>query len=258
MDRAGRIGALVAALGALVAVGLVLLDVGVGEGGSDQAATADVDGAGAIAQKPAARSLWPKGQHRLVAIRRGARVPIYASPGEKPRAMLRHHTEFGSKRVLSVLSRRRGWLRVSSELSARGRSMWMRIDEERMRFSYTPLSLHADLSERVVELREGDRVVRSFAVAIGAAGTDTPPGRFAVTDVIVGGLNPVYGCCAIALTARQPSMPRGWIGGDRIAIHGTTGPVGSASSNGCLRASDEDARALSEILPLGTPVFITA
>jgi lipoprotein-anchoring transpeptidase ErfK/SrfK len=101
-------------------------------------------------------------------------------------------------------------------------------------------------------------VVRSFDVTIGAAGSSTPPGRFAVTDLIVGGLNPVYGCCAIALSAHQPNLPEGWIGGDRIAIHGTTGPIGSASSGGCLRAEDDDARALTEKLSLGTPVFITA
>ena len=30
-----------------------------------------------------------------------------------------------------------------------------------------------------------------------------------------------YGCCIIAITARQPDLPAGWIGEDRVAIHGT-------------------------------------
>ena len=47
-------------------------------------------------------------------------------------------------------------------------------------------------------------------------------GRFAVTDTFRGELNEAaYGCCALALSATQPSLPSGWFGGNRIAIHGT-------------------------------------
>lgn len=69
---------------------------------------------------------------------------------------------------------------------------------------------------------------------------------------LLGGLNPVYGCCVIALTASQPSLPPGWLGGDRIAIHAWKGPVGPAGSTGCLRG------ALLERVSSGTPVFIRA
>lgn len=30
-----------------------------------------------------------------------------------------------------------------------------------------------------------------------------------------------YGCCVLALTGRQPNVPQGWKGGNRLAIHGT-------------------------------------
>ncbi len=92
---------------------------------------------------------------------------------------------------------------------------------------------------------------------IGAPGSSTPTGRFAVTDTFVGGLNPVYGCCAIALSAHQPDLPSDWIGGDRVAIHGTTGPVGNAASSGCLRAADSDMQVLIPETPPGAPVFIS-
>jgi lipoprotein-anchoring transpeptidase ErfK/SrfK len=67
-----------------------------------------------------------------------------------------------------------------------------------------------------------------------------------------------YGCCIIPLSARQPNLPAGWAGGDRIAIHGTTRPetIGQAASNGCLRASDADLRVLMRDVPIGAPVFI--
>ena len=108
----------------------------------------------------------------------------------------------------------------------------------------------------MVQLRRNGRVEQRLPVTIGAPGTPTPVGRFAVTDVIFKGLNPVYGCCAIALSARQPNLQDNWTGGDRIAIHGSTGAIGTASSNGCLRATDADVSKLADRIPLGAPVFI--
>jgi hypothetical protein len=95
------------------------------------------------------------------------------------------------------------------------------------------------------------------AVAAVAAVVSTPEGTFAVTDGLAGTkLGPYYGCCVLALSGHQPNLPPGWIGGDRIAIHGTPGLVGSAASAGCLRATDRDVVSLFSLVPLGAPVFI--
>ncbi len=94
-------------------------------------------------------------------------------------------------------------------------------------------------------------------MTIGAPGSTTPTGRFAVTDTFRGNLHPAYGCCAVALTAVQPNLPSGWNGGNRIAFHGTTGPLGQALSNGCVRAADRDVNALVNAVPPGTPVAIS-
>ena len=88
-------------------------------------------------------------------------------------------------------------------------------------------------------------------------GAETPTGRFAITDTFRGGLNPAYGCCAVALTASQPQLPSGWLGGDRIAIHGTT----RAARRGRLtrlrpQPPDGDVAFLVDEAPLGTPVRI--
>ena len=99
--------------------------------------------------------------------------------------------------------------------------------------------------ERQAALRKDGEVVRSFPVSVGAPGYDTPTGRFAVTDTFRGDLNPAaYGCCALAISAIQPHVPSGWLGGNRIAIHGTTGALGAAISHGCVRAADDDVDAL--------------
>ena len=76
-------------------------------------------------------------------------------------------------------------------------------------------------------------------------------GRFGVTDKLTG-LNPAaYGCCILALSAHQTHLPRGWPGGDRIAIHGGGG-IGAATSNGCLHATAAVLRRLMRRVPLGT------
>jgi lipoprotein-anchoring transpeptidase ErfK/SrfK len=105
-------------------------------------------------------------------------------------------------------------------------------------------------------MRYGRHVLGRFPITVGAAGTSTPAGRFAVTDGLFYEDSPYYGCCALALSGRQPNLPPRWLGGDRIAIHGTAGAVGGAASSGCLRATNATMRELMGHGPLGTPVFI--
>ncbi len=115
-----------------------------------------------------------------------------------------------------------------------------------------------DVSERRAQLLEAGEVAREFSVTVGMPGADTPTGRFTVTDTFRGDLNPAYGCCAVAVTATQPNLPSGWLGGRRIAIHGTSGPLGVAASHGCVRAPDREVSELVKRVPLGSPVFIRA
>ena len=115
------------------------------------------------------------------------------------------------------------------------------------------------LSGRWLELRRNGRRVRRITVAVGRPGSDTPTGRFAVTDKLSGSsYGPYYGCCILALNGKQPNLPPGWQGGNRLAIHGTDSPgtIGAAASAGCLRAGDADLQVLMRRVPLGTPVFV--
>jgi lipoprotein-anchoring transpeptidase ErfK/SrfK len=170
-------------------------------------------------------------------------------------------TEFGSPRVLGVAARRGNWLGVVTSERPNGSLGWVRKASGSVRVRSTRWSLHADLSARRLTLRRGGRRVHRVSVAIGAAGSETPTGRFAVTDKLSGSqFGPYYGCCILALSGHQPNTPAGWKGGDRLAIHGTDAPgtIGTAASAGCLRASDEDLQTLMDKVPLGTPVFVRA
>lgn len=251
---------------ATVLIALVLLP---GCAGSDSAPTpapalerdvaaAEQPGASAAPPEPAQ---LPRGRGHLLARILGP-VLVHDKPGGKPVARLRRRTPFGKPRTLAVIETgaRGSWLGVHSPVLGNDRIGWIANDGGKLRLSRTRVSLHVDLGEKQVEYRRGGKVVRRFSIGIGAAGTSTPPGRFQVTDKLRGRrfLRAVYGCCILALSARQPNLPEDWPGGDRIAIHGTplSDSIGRASSSGCLRATDADLRVLMRDVPVGAPVFI--
>ena len=192
----------------------------------------------------------------IVQVRRGESIRVFRAPGGRAIDELGDRTEFGSSTVLSVQRVKPGWIGVSTALVPAGRLGWIRADGSSLVAGAVDYSIQVDLSSRRAELIRDDRVVRRWPVTVGAPGSETPVGEFAVTDLFRGDLNPAYGCCALALSATQPNLPAGWSGGDLIAIHGTSGPVGLAESSGCVRSADRDVSALVDTVPLGTPVTI--
>ena len=196
--------------------------------------------------------------HPVLSVRAGEQVEIHSAPGGPVVRRVGDETEFGSPRMFSVVKTEGEWAGVPNQFTGNDALGWVRLDSGRLRSGYTRHSMVIDLSDYRAQLYRDDRAIRSFTVAIGAPGTETPTGEFAVTDTFRGDLNPAYGCCAVALTAEQPKLDSGWIGGDRIAIHGTSGPLGVAVSHGCVRAADRDVSALVATLPPGTPVTIQA
>ena len=195
--------------------------------------------------------------HRLAVLRQA--VSLSDQPGGPASGSVDATTEFGSPHVLGVVAQKGDWLGVVTSARPNGELGWVRRDA--VAVQRTRWSLHADLSERTLVLRRNRRAVHSVTVAIGRPGSETPTGRFAVTDKLAGSkFGPYYGCCILALSGRQPNTPPGWTGGNRLAIHGTDVPstIGTPASAGCLRASDADLEVLMGQVPLGTPVFIRA
>lgn len=192
----------------------------------------------------------------IARLRADARVSIWRAPRRGYLKLIGPRTEFGSPVVLSVIKRRGKWLGVSSADLGDGRIGWIRSNPREMQLYWTEYSLEVSLAARSLVLHYGGRRVDRFPVTIGGPGSETPLGRFGITDALRFDHSPYYGCCALALSGRQPRLPPGWIGGDRIAIHGTLGAVGRAESGGCIRATDRAMRLLFRLVPLGTPVFV--
>ena len=199
-------------------------------------------------------------QHVIAHVQPGSVIALRARPFGRVVARVGAVTRFGSRRSLGVVSTRRGrWLAVTEPGVAGNRVVWVDARARGLRYSRTELELDVDLSDRTLTVRRGDAVLRSVSVGVGAFDSPTPTGRFAVTDKLDGAdFSSAYGCCILALSAIQPNLPRGWSGGNRIAIHGTLSPsdFGQAVSAGCVHAPDADLRYLMRVVPLGTPVVI--
>jgi lipoprotein-anchoring transpeptidase ErfK/SrfK len=188
----------------------------------------------------------------------GRHVALRSRPDGRVLATVAARTEFGSPQTLAVAFRKGDWLAVRSTALGNRRVGWVRARP--LRLVRRAVRLEVDLSRRVLLVREGSRVLRTISVAIGAPDTPTPAGRFYVTDKLPGAdFGAYYGCCILALSGRQPNLPEGWSGGDRLAIHGSPTPTwGEAVSNGCLHAPEADLRYLMKTVPLGTTVRVHA
>jgi hypothetical protein len=163
----------------------------------------------------------------------------------------------GGPLVLGVVGIRGQWVKVTAEALPNGHYAWVRFGRD---VAVAPVrwTLRASLARRQLDVLRDGRVVRTIPVGIGAPGSPTPVGRFAIAEKISGPFGPAYGSHILVLTARQPHLPPGW--NTRVtyyvAIHAGTGQ-GAAVSAGCLHATDADVRYLMRTVPLGTPVQIS-
>lgn len=202
----------------------------------------------------------PAPAHVIAHVRSGGVVALHARPFGPVVARVGAVTRFGSPRALGVVTTSRGrWLAVTEPGVSSNRVVWVDARAGGLHYSRTPLEVDVDLSDRTLTVTRDRNVIRRASVGVGASDSPTPTGRFAVTDKLDGAaFSTDYGCCILALSAIQTNLPRGWAGGDRIAIHGTpfSSDFGEAVSAGCVHARDTDLRWLMRVVPLGTPVVI--
>jgi lipoprotein-anchoring transpeptidase ErfK/SrfK len=247
------------AVAVLAAIGVVLLLLARPAAGQAPETSAGA-ALGPVSEQPEAAASAPRAPgHEIARPRRAATILVRTRPHGPVAARLGATTEFGSPTTLAVAKRRGNWLGVITTHVANGRLGWVNEARSWLRISRTHVSLTLDLSARRVVVRRGEKVLRRITVGVGRPGSPTPVGRFAVTDKLPGArYSSAYGCCILALSAHQTSLPAGWRGGDRIAIHGTNDPasIGAASSAGCPHASAADMRFLFRVVPLGAPVVV--
>jgi lipoprotein-anchoring transpeptidase ErfK/SrfK len=128
-----------------------------------------------------------------------------------------------------------------------------------------PLRLEIRLSRRQVLLYRGETVVKTYPIAVGRPGWETPTGSFKVMQKLknptwVHPLKP-----GVVIPGGDPENPLGrfWIGfwtdgKNWIGFHGTPTPksVGRAASHGCIRMYNKDIEELFSQVNLGTVVTV--
>jgi lipoprotein-anchoring transpeptidase ErfK/SrfK len=129
-----------------------------------------------------------------------------------------------------------------------------------------PVVLVADRTNFQLKLYKQLQLVKSYTVAVGAVGFDTPAGLYHIQNKAV---NPTWtvpnsawaGDLAGKVVPPGPDNPlkARWLGiFDGAGIHGTeeTYSLGQAASHGCLRMAIPDVIELYDQVPVGTPIYI--
>jgi lipoprotein-anchoring transpeptidase ErfK/SrfK len=113
------------------------------------------------------------------------------------------------------------------------------------------------------------KLVKSYTVAIGAVGYDTPSGLYNIQNKAVNPAWTMPNSDWVAAADRGKVVPGGvpenplkarWLGiYNGAGIHGTdvVSSLGSAASHGCIRMAIPDVVELYDDVPVGTPVYIS-
>jgi hypothetical protein len=176
---------------------------------------------------------------------------------------LRFLTEDGQAEVYPVLDARmdgarRRWLHIRVPTRPNGRTGWV------LQNSLSPLQTvrtHLVIQRRKLRasLYRNGKLIWSAGVGIGKSGTPTPAGTFWIRERLRGlGDNTAYGPWAFGTSAY--SSLSDWPGGGVVGIHGTNEPglIPGRPSHGCVRVRNDKIRQLARLMPIGTPVRITA
>lgn len=127
------------------------------------------------------------------------------------------------------------------------------------------LRLEIRLSRRKVTLYRGDQAVKTYPVAVGRPGWETPTGTFTVRQKFKNPawIHPLKK--GVLIPGGDPENPLGryWIGfwtdgKNWIGFHGTPNPksVGTPASHGCVRMYNKDIEELFKLVNLGTEVKV--
>lgn len=180
---------------------------------------------------PAADVAW---RARLI-----ARTPLAPAPDARGRGAI---TPRQASWLLVLRARRddddRCRLRVRLPDRPNAAAAW--IDADRVQLEPTPWRLTVSRAARTLTVHRGGHLVRRFRVVVGAPGTPTPTGLFAILDVWRADPGAFLGAYVLPLTAHSRVLQEFGDGDGRVGLHGRGGaslrdPLGTAASHGCVR-----------------------
>ena len=159
--------------------------------------------------------------------------------------------------TMLVTERRGAWVKVLLPLRPNHTEGYVATAD--VDISESTNRLEISLTDNMLRAYDGAELVAETPVVAGSPFTQTPTGRFYITD-IVPQTNPggAYGPFALATNGYSEMMDEFDTGVPVVALHGTNAPdkLGTDVSNGCVRLPNDVVTLLAETFPRGTPVFI--
>jgi lipoprotein-anchoring transpeptidase ErfK/SrfK len=125
-----------------------------------------------------------------------------------------------------------------------------------------PVYLTLDRASFQLRLWENLKLAKTYTVAVGQQGLETPAGTYTIDDKQVDPYwhvpDSAWAGEVIPPGPENPLQAR-WMGFyNGAGIHGTSdiGSLGTAASHGCVRMSVPDVIELYDQVPLGTPIYV--
>jgi lipoprotein-anchoring transpeptidase ErfK/SrfK len=207
----------------------------------------------------ASRSGLARPGFSLVATIRHGRAALYRSP-HSPRAF-RVQVAPDPRFPLVMLVRQAlpGWLQVYLPVRPNHSTAWIRLASARI--TYDPYRVGVNLHTHRLLLWRGNRLVARHQIGVGKIATPTPPGVYYVIQLFrLSDPGGPFGPYALGLSAYSNVLQSFGGGPGQIALHGTNDPgsIGSNVSHGCIHLRNPEIARLAHLLPLGTPVQISA
>jgi lipoprotein-anchoring transpeptidase ErfK/SrfK len=152
-----------------------------------------------------------------------------------------------------------GWIEVLLPTRPNSSTGWVHAAD--VALSVTKYRIAIALGAHLLQVFDGESVMLESTVAVGAPATPTPVGDYYVVALLKApNPNTVYGPYAYGLSGHSEVLET-FAGGDaEVGIHGNndSSVLGKDVSHGCVRMSNDDITRLAGVLPLGTPVTISA
>jgi len=187
-------------------------------------------------------------------------INIYPDPAAPtPTAHLSNPTGYNAPRVFLVAQQQQpDWLLVELPTRPNGSTGWVKASD--VTLAQNLWRMRVDLVTHTLTVWNGADVVHTESVAVGKPATPTPTGDFYIAEnlTVPKFQYAAYGPFAFGLSAHS-NVYTSFGGGDgQVGLHGTGDPssIGKATSNGCIRISNEGITKLIKIVPPGTPIEI--
>jgi lipoprotein-anchoring transpeptidase ErfK/SrfK len=209
----------------------------------------------------------PPPEFSYIATARGTFLEVFDAPNSPPATNLFPNPWFVNDDpnaavplVFHVEAQRSdGWVQVLLPIRPNGSTGWVR--ESEVVLTPTLFRITVELGAHRLRVYRDKAIVMEDSVAVGTPATPTPTGHFYIRALLKAPRpGSVYGPFAYALSGYSEVLQT-FNGGDaEFGIHGNDdeSKLGTDASHGCVRMSNDGITTLTSLLPLGTPVEITA